>query len=58
MIKIISHIYFRFPPIVRRAVNISLSGCFSGIGVDFAHHINDEHLLLGANELLGKKLFV
>jgi len=39
-------------------VNISLSGCLTYTGVDFAHHINDENILLATDELLNKKLFV
>lgn len=57
MIKLISKYYLRFPPMARTAVNLSITGLFGYVGVDFHNHLNDSTILLACDEATNK-LFV
>lgn len=50
MIKAICNYYLRFPPIARKAINLSLSGLMSYAGIDYNH--DPEHLLLECDQLI------
>lgn len=56
MIKIISKYYTKFPPIMRNAIDISLTGIMNCIGVDYFQP-SAENILLGCDEVTNK-LFV
>lgn len=57
MIKFISKYYLKFPPLARNAINVSIGGLFGCAGVDY-YQPTTENILMGADELLRKKLFV
>lgn len=55
MIKAAYKYYLKFPPVIRQAVDFSISGMFGYAGVDYSP--TSENILLGANDF-SKKLFV
>lgn len=56
MIKAICKYYLRFPPLARNAINISLRGAMSCVGVEYYAPV-PEHILLDCDSVLNKKLF-
>lgn len=57
MIKMITRFYFKFPPLARNAINVSLNGIFSCAGVEYYNPV-PEQILLGCDEMINKTLCI
>lgn len=57
MIKAICKYYLMFPPIARKAINVSLSGFMTYAGVDY-YHSDPSHVLLECDEVINKTLCI
>lgn len=57
MIKAICKYYLMFPPIARKAINVSLSGFMTYAGVDY-YHSDPSAVLLECDEVINKTLCI
>lgn len=55
MIKAICKYYLKFPPIARKAINLSVLGFMNGMGVDYCP-TDAENILLECDELINNNL--
>lgn len=56
MVKAIYKYYLKFPPVARRAINLSLSGFMNGMGIDY-YVANTEDILFDCDDMFNKTLF-
>lgn len=56
MIRIVCRYYLKFPPIARKAINLSISSMMNGFNVDY-YHSDIENVLIECDQVINQKLF-